>query len=190
MIKLAVIGDVGSGKSHFARLLGYPVFNADQEVEKLYAKNKNIYFKLKKNLPKFIRKFPIDKQDLFKAIKKNPINLKKIIRIVHPQVRKEMSLFLKKFSKKKLVILDIPLYLENKINRPEDIIVYIESKPNKIMNHLKKRSNFNKYIYKILKKNQFSNEYKKSQSDFIIVNNFQPTRLKLEAKKLLDTILL
>ena len=34
MIRIAVVGDIGSGKSHIANLFGYPVFNADQEVAK------------------------------------------------------------------------------------------------------------------------------------------------------------
>ena len=52
MIKIAVVGDIGSGKSHIAKLFGYPVFNADQEVVKLYQQNKNVYINLKKTLPK------------------------------------------------------------------------------------------------------------------------------------------
>ena len=39
MIRVAVLGDIGSGKSHVARLFGCPVFNADNEVAKLYKKN-------------------------------------------------------------------------------------------------------------------------------------------------------
>ena len=48
MIKIAVVGDIGSGKSHIAKLFGYPVFNADQEVARIYKKNKNCFKKLKK----------------------------------------------------------------------------------------------------------------------------------------------
>ena len=40
MIKIAVIGDIGSGKSYIARLFGHPVFNADDEVAKLYRESK------------------------------------------------------------------------------------------------------------------------------------------------------
>ena len=40
MIKIAVVGDIGSGKSHIAKLFGYPVFNADQEVVNIYKKIK------------------------------------------------------------------------------------------------------------------------------------------------------
>ena len=43
MIKIAVVGDIGSGKSHIAKLFGYPVFNADQEVASIYKKNKNCF---------------------------------------------------------------------------------------------------------------------------------------------------
>ena len=42
MIKIAVVGDIGSGKSHIAKLFGYPVFNADQEVASTYKKNDKI----------------------------------------------------------------------------------------------------------------------------------------------------
>ena len=36
MIKIAVVGDIGSGKSHVAKQFGCPVFNADTEVAIIY----------------------------------------------------------------------------------------------------------------------------------------------------------
>ena len=54
MIKIGILGDIGSGKSYIAKNFGYPVFNADEEVGKLYKRNKRIFIKLKKVLPKFI----------------------------------------------------------------------------------------------------------------------------------------
>ncbi len=44
MIRIGILGDIGSGKTHVAKSFGYPVFNADKEVGKLYKKNKKIYF--------------------------------------------------------------------------------------------------------------------------------------------------
>ena len=52
MIRIGILGDIGSGKSHVAKNFGYPVFNADEEVNKIYKKDKKIYVKLKKSLPK------------------------------------------------------------------------------------------------------------------------------------------
>ena len=52
MIRIAILGDIGSGKSFIAKNFGYPVFNADEEVSKIYKKNKKVYKKLKKNFTK------------------------------------------------------------------------------------------------------------------------------------------
>ena len=50
MIRIGILGSIGSGKSHVARNFGYPVFDADLEVSKLYKNNKKVFFKLKKNI--------------------------------------------------------------------------------------------------------------------------------------------
>ena len=36
--KIGILGDIGSGKSFIAKQFGYPVFNADKEVNKIYKK--------------------------------------------------------------------------------------------------------------------------------------------------------
>ena len=54
MIRIGILGDIGSGKSYVAKNFGYPVFNADHEVAQLYLRNKKIFTKLKKSLPKFL----------------------------------------------------------------------------------------------------------------------------------------
>ena len=128
MIRIGILGDIGSGKSFVAKLFGYPVFNADYEVSKLYKKDKKIFIKLNKKLPKYIFKFPIDKNEIRAAILSNKNNLKKIINIIHKEIRKKMNLFLKKNKHKKIVILDIPLLLENKINNKKDILIFVDSK--------------------------------------------------------------
>ena len=64
MIRIGVIGDIGAGKTFVANNFGYPVFNADFEVSKLYRNNKKIFFKLNKILPNYITSFPIDKKKL------------------------------------------------------------------------------------------------------------------------------
>ena len=75
MIRIAVVGDIGSGKSHVAKEFGYPVFNADVEVSKLYRKSKKCFNKLKKALPKHIVSFPIKKSQISKAIINSQRNL-------------------------------------------------------------------------------------------------------------------
>ena len=117
MIRIGILGDIGSGKSFIAKSFGYPVFNADYEVNKLYNSDKKVFKKLQKILPKYFYEFPIDKKKVTEAILAKERNLKKIVKIVHLEIRKKMSIFLIKNKGKKIVILDIPLLLENKINK-------------------------------------------------------------------------
>jgi dephospho-CoA kinase len=172
MIRIGILGKIGSGKSYVASNFGYPVFNADYEVAKLYKLNKNIFNKLKKKLPKYINSFPIEKIEISNAILANRINLKKIIKIVHLEIRKKLNVFLQKNKNKKIVILDIPLLLENKINKKKDILVYVQSNKSLILQRLKKRKNFNNKLLKKFKNIQYSSVYKKKKSHFIIKNSF------------------
>ena len=146
MIKIGILGDIGSGKSYVAQNFGYPVFNADYEVAKLYQKNRKVFNKLKKDLPKYIFSFPMEKKEISNAILANKNNLDKIIKIVHFEIKKKMNLFLKKHKNSKIVILDIPLLLENKIKN--DILVYVQSKRSSTLKRLKKRKNFNQKLLK------------------------------------------
>ena len=189
MIRIGILGDIGSGKSYVAREFGYPVFNADVEVNKLYKKDKTIYKKLNKRLPKYIHSFPIDKKQVSNAILTNKNNLKKIIKIVHLEIRKKLNIFLKKNKNKKFVILDIPLLLENKINEKKDILIFVQSNKNDIYKRLKKRNNFNLKLLNLFKSIQYSLSYKKKKSKFIIKNNFMKTALKKQIKDILKKIL-
>ena len=189
MIRIGILGNIGSGKSYVAKNFGYPVFNADYEVSKLYKKDKKIFKKLNKKLPKYISSFPINKNEITKAILSNKANLKKIITIVHLEIRKILKLFLKKNRNKKVIILDIPLLLENKINNKDDILVFVDSKKIEIEKRLKKRLNFNRKLINKFKKIQFSSSYKKRRSNFIIKNNFKKKTLNKSIKKILNEIL-
>ena len=188
MIKIGILGEIGAGKSYVATNFGYPVFNADHQVAELYKKNKNIFYKLKKILPKYISKFPIDKKEISSAILANKNNLKKIVKIVHSEVRKKMLLFLKKNNRAKIVILDIPLLLENKINDKKDILVFVDSKKSEILKRLKKRKNFNLKIFQKFKNIQLSSNYKKKKSHFIIKNDFKKKSVKIGIKNVLKKI--
>ena len=188
MIRIAVVGGIGSGKSYIAKLFGYPVFNADIEVEKLYRKNRKCYKKLKKALPKYVRSFPVKKNKLSEAIIDRQSNLKKIIKIIHPQIRKSLNNFVKKNKYKKFIVLDIPLLIENKINKRNDIIVFVDSKKKEINKRLKKKYKGNLKIIKKLVKVQLPVELKRKKSNFVIKNNFKKNNIKKKAKNILRYI--
>ena len=189
MIRIAVVGNIGSGKSHIAKLFNYPIFNADLEVVKIYKTNKKIFKILKKKIPKYFSTFPVKKEEIIKTIMDNKTNLKKITNIIHPEVRKKMNTFLKDNKKEEAVILDIPLLLENKLNQEGDIIVFIQSEKTEVIKRLKKRDNFNLDLLNKFKKIQLSEGYKKKESQFIIKNNFTQKSVKKSVIKILKKIL-
>ncbi len=189
MIIVGILGDIGSGKSFVAKQFGYPVFNADKEVSKLYGKDKDCYKKLKKKLPEFIKSFPIEKKQIKKAVLNNKKNLKKIEKIVHPKVRENLKKFIKKNKKKEIIVLDIPLLIENKIKIKNYILIYIDAKKKDIIKNLKKRKNYNKKLFYSFKKLQLPLEIKKKKSNYIIKNNFKRSILKKRVKLLINKIL-
>ena len=182
MIKIGILGDIGSGKSFIARQFGCPVFNADKEVNKIYKKNRHCYKKLRDKLPKYIKSYPINKIELSKAIIANNKNLRKVVNIVHPIVRKEMNFFLKRNNKRKMVVLDIPLLIENKLNKKKDILIFIDAKKKGINSRLKKRINYNKKLIDNFRKIQKPLAFKKKLSTYIIKNNFKLLTIKKRVK--------
>ena len=188
MKRIGILGDIGSGKSYVAKSFGYPVFNADSEVNKLYKKDKKIFYKLRKVLPGYFYKFPINKYDISKAIVEKKSNLKKITRIVHLEIRRRMNIFIKKNRYKKVVILDVPLLLENKINNKKDILVFVQSKKSDILKNLKKRKNFNKKLFIKFKNIQLPLDYKRKKSQFIIKNDFTKRTVLKYIKNILKQI--
>ena len=192
MIKVGILGSVGSGKSFVANIfkeLGFNIFSADQVVSQIYERNKNInkkisiFFKLKLNRGK------INKNELRDTLKKNPKKFKYLNKIIHPIVRKKLILFLSKYKKTKLLVLDIPLLIENKMFNFVDIFIFVKTKPNNFKIRIKKRRNLDKQFLKLLENQQADEKIKKSYADFT-VDNSTKDKVKLQVKKILDKILL
>ena len=188
MKRIGILGDIGSGKSFVANCFNYPVFNADLEVGKIYKKDKKVFKKLKSELPLYFKSFPIKKTNIINSILSNKQNLKKIITIVHREVRKKLQIFLTKNKNQDIVILDIPLLLENKLNKKKDILIFVDSRKIEILRRLKKRKNFNMQLFRNFRKIQLPLDKKKDKAKFIIKNNFRRSSVRMAVKKILKEI--
>ena len=100
-----------------------------------------------------------------------------------------MNKFLKKNKSKKIVILDIPLLLENKINDKNFKLIFVDANKKEIQKRLKKRVNYNPRLFNKLKKLQLSIKIKKKKSHFIIKNNFKSLNIKKSVKIIKNKIL-
>ena len=189
MIRVCVLGSIASGKSFISKLFNCPIFNADKEVIDIYKKDKNCFTKLNNKFPDYVMSFPIKKTELINVISSNNKSLKLISSIVHPIVRKRMKKFLKEKKNSKMIVLDIPLLLENKLNKKNDVLVFVNAQKKKILARVKKRRYNDKKILKHLKQNQ-SNLFKKRKlANYVIDNNFAPNIMKQKVNLLKKKIL-
>ena len=94
-----------------------------------------------------------------------------------------------KIKKKKAIVLDIPLLLEGKINKKNDILIFVEAKKKEINKRIKKRPGYNKKKFQLLKKFQLPLEFKRKKSNLIIKNDFKSLTIKNNVKVLKNRIL-
>jgi dephospho-CoA kinase len=191
MIKLGILGPVGAGKSYVAQIFknkGFPIFNADQEVSKIYKRNFLINKKISSyfNIPLVNGK--VKKEDLKTKLVEQPNKFKFLNNVIHPIVRKNLKHFLKKHKNKTLVVLDIPLLIENKMFEFVDLLIFVKTKKTTIRKRLEKRG-LNKEFLAILKSQQLSDKEKIKYSDFIVINN-KNTNLKSQINDILNKIIL
>ena len=192
MVRVGILGSVGSGKTFVANIfkeLSFNIFSADNVVANIYKNNKAVNKKIAKFFKLKLYKGKINKEDLRYSLKKNPKKFKFLNKIIHPIVKKRLSIFLSRFKKNKLVVLDIPLLVENKMLNFVDILVLVKTRSNSFLSRIKKRKNLDKQFLNILKKQQASEKIKESYADFIIYNSSK-TKVKLQVKNIIDKILL
>tara|TARA_B100001250_G_scaffold364270_1_gene344171 strand:- start:2131 stop:2697 length:567 start_codon:yes stop_codon:yes gene_type:complete len=184
MIKIAITGSLASGKTTVAKLMSgnrYPIFSADKTVKNLYRK-KIFINKIKR---KFNFKNTKDiKKKIKNLIKKDKKILKKLELIIHPLVRREMRIFMKRKKNIKIKIFEIPLLIESKLTKFFDVTIFVGSKKNiRLRRYLKNGGN--KKIFTILDKRQIKSSKKIKKSDHVVYNNSSLIILKKKIKLLL-----
>jgi len=192
MVRVGILGSVGSGKSFVANIfkdLGFNIFSADNEVANIYKNNNIVNKKISKFFKLKIYKGKINKQELRDSLKKNPNKFRFLNKIIHPIVRKKLVLFLSRFKKKKLAVLDVPLLVENKMFNFVDILILVKTRSRSFLTRIKKRKNLDKQFLNILKKQQANEKIKENYADFIIYNSSKD-KVKLQVKNIIDKILL
>ena len=129
MIKIAITGNIGSGKSTVSKIireLGFKVFDSDKEVKKALTKKdliNQISKEFKSKIPGLIKRNTIDKAKLGEFVFSNPDELKKLEQIVHPKVWESKEKFFEKNCNEPAVFLDIPLLFEKKLQSKFDFII-------------------------------------------------------------------
>jgi len=192
MVRVGILGSIGSGKSFVANIFekfGFDIFSADAEVAKIYKNNKVVNKKISKFFKLKLYKDRINREQLRDFIKKYPKKFKFLNQTIHPLVRKRLVNFLEKNKNKKLVVLDIPLLIENKLFKFVDIFIFIKTEPGAFNNRIIRRKNLDKSFLKVLRKQQVSEKIKESYANFVVFNNSK-NKVTLQIKNIINKIIL
>ena len=184
MIKIGITGSLASGKTTASKIISFrrgPLFSADKAVKEFY-KNKHFKFLISKRFK--IKNNSKLKKSLKKLILKKKDNIKKLEKIIHPQVRKKMKNFTAQNKHEKLLFYEIPLLIESKLMKYFNVIVLIKAKKKLRLNRFLSKKG-DKKLFNLLNNNQISDIKKIKFCDHVVVNE---KNIKILKKKLLDII--
>lgn len=114
-IVLGLTGSIGMGKSTIAAMFrkqGVPVFDADAEVRALQGPGGALVAAIEALHPGTTGNLGVDRLALGKAVLGDRPALRRLERLIHPEVEKRRQAFLRRHRARPLVVVDVPLLFE------------------------------------------------------------------------------
>ena len=130
MIKIALTGSIGMGKSTVAKMFeaaGVPVFDADSVVRQLQGPGGALVDRIGELFPGTVRCGTLDRDCLAQIVLDDPAKLAALEKIVHPAVRDWRQLFIDKHSTAPALIFEIPLLFETGGEKEFDKVIVVSA---------------------------------------------------------------
>lgn len=174
MIRLGITGGIGSGKSVICKtfgIIGIPVYYADLRAKELLNSSHEIRTALTKLFgDDLYTEKGIDKAKLANIIFNDKDCLKKVNAIVHPVVINDFEEWTKR-QKSDIVVKESAIIFEANLKDQFDYIVTVTAPEDVRIERVMTRDNAKKEDIKARMNNQFPDDKKVSESDFVIVND-------------------
>jgi dephospho-CoA kinase len=191
--KVAVTGQVASGKSTVCRLLqrfGAYVLSADEIVHKLLVPTSEIGKKVVVLLGRDILvDGQLDRKVIAEKVFNNPPLLEQLEQLLHPEVQKVIEAEYQKLSSEKkfaLFVAEIPLLFESHLDIFYDyiLLIYADDKLCKLRSMQKSLSNFEERQSRLLPLS-----YKMAHSHFSLENNGSLVELETNVKNIYQKLM-
>lgn len=194
-LQLGLTGSIGMGKSsvasHFARL-GFPVFDADATVHKLYSKGGAAVNEINKIFPDAVIEGIVNRTILSNICLNTPDALKTLEGIVHPLVASERQIFYENANNQGhlCVIYDIPLLLEKPDSQKVDYVLVVTADAEIQKKRVLSRPNMSPEKFLSILSKQMPDHEKREKADFIIRTDYRGyAPAKAQIARILETLI-
>jgi len=192
MIKIGLTGSIGMGKTETGKIfseLGFPIYNADDAVHKLYEAGQKGAKKIKEVFPNSINSDgSVNRESLSAEVLGNADNIRVLESIIHPLVGEDREIFFKKNIDSPAVVLDIPLLFETGGEKFVDIVVVVDAPADIQEERVLSRPNMTKEKLEKIIAEQIPNDIKKKKADFVVDTSISIEDAKIQVKKILKKI--
>ena len=173
MIVVGLTGSIGMGKSTVAQMFadeGVPVYNADAEVHRLYAKGGAAVPLVEATFNGVVRDGMVDRAALSARVMGDSNALKRLEEIVHPLVGESRAGFFDQARRAgaKMVILDIPLLFETGGEARVDKVVVVSAPADVQRQRVMERPGMAQDKFAAILARQLPDTDKRRRADFVI----------------------
>ena len=171
MIKVALTGSIGMGKSTVARMFeaaGVPLFDADKVVRELQGPGGGLVERIGELFPGCVRSGTLDRECLAEIVLRDRDKLTVLEGIVHPAVQDAREAFVENHRGNRAVIFEIPLLFETRSEAEFDKVIVVSAPPHLQRERAMRRPGMTDEKLASILARQMPDEEKRQRADFVI----------------------
>ena len=171
MIKIALTGSIGMGKSTVARMFedaGIPVFDADAAVRHLQGPGGALIEKIGELFPGCVRCGTLDRECLAEIVLGDRSKLELLEEIVHPAVRDWRQAFIENHRDAPALLFEIPLLFETGGEKEFDKVVVVSAPTDVQRARVLARQGMTHHRLNSILDRQLPDAEKRRRADFVV----------------------